>query len=727
LNRDKFLIILCEQLQSCIMRLKEWITKKVFFKRKTLIVYYSVLVLPLTVVAYLGFDTLSERHKSTKNILESNLWITGESALNQLERELNNLETNILTDETFRQISAGSFPEGSHRKEETDTSQYNFTLFILTEDLSIAYPLTGTGRNGDFSYGISSSAEFESRFRLAEYQEFQERNYTKALEGYRSCYNIASSKQDHAYALEGLGRVSISSKNYSAADTYYNELCTKYSDILNSAGHPYGIVGLLQLYEINKQHAPDKNLSPEFIDAYEKLKNGFWKLSAPSCRFFISEIESILDSEYLNDPLRQHTFDSLRTAPSSYLEDLAFVEYLRADVIPKISEAQILNTSENVGQIRRTISDENGQWSLISFRKLLNLRDGADYIGGIKWDTDYLQSTLIPLILKRISKDSGLDLNLSETRSVNSSFNAIPENSLLLSFRSYPMPWKLNVVQPAMVNMEKESRKEMVIFSLLLGLVFIMMTLGALLIARDIKRETESMRMKTEFVHNVSHELKTPLSLIRLYGETLLIKKNLTPSENIDALQVITKESERLSHMINNILDFSKIEMRNKEFNFRKGDVVKTLQETLDSYRYHLEKEGFKITEEIAGDIPMTYFDKEAIEGLLINLLSNAIKYSHERKELAIRVIGNKDHILLEVSDRGVGIAPGDLSQIFDRFYRTKQPPGFESRGSGLGLTLVKHIVESHEGSIDVSSEPGKGSTFSMKFPIRKSPHKTKE
>lgn len=146
-----------------------------------------------------------------------------------------------------------------------------------------------------------------------------------------------------------------------------------------------------------------------------------------------------------------------------------------------------------------------------------------------------------------------------------------------------------------------------------------------------------------------------------------------------------------------------------------------TIRDTLDSYRYHLEKEGFTIREEIAQDIPSFVFDKQAIEGIMINLFSNAVKYSPEKKELGISLYVDDAYIFLQVSDKGMGISPEELSHIFDRFYRSKQKAGFESRGSGLGLTLVKHIVESHEGSIHVSSQPGEGSTFSMKFPISQS------
>jgi signal transduction histidine kinase len=276
-------------------------------------------------------------------------------------------------------------------------------------------------------------------------------------------------------------------------------------------------------------------------------------------------------------------------------------------------------------------------------------------------------------------------------------------------------------VQPAINSLEDATKKEMLIYGLMLGITIIMMTLGALLIARDIKRESDSMSLKTEFVHNVSHELKTPLSLIRLYGETLLFKKNLNNTDKTDALQVITKESERLSHMINNILDFSKIEMGRKEFKIQRGNFANIIRDTLDSYRYHLEKKGFEIIEELAQDIPLIEFDKEAIEGLLINLLSNAIKYSPERKILTVKLYTQNENVLLQVSDKGVGIPSDEIPHIFNRFYRSKQKLGFESRGSGLGLTLIKHVVESHGGKIKVESKPGEGSTFSIEFPILKS------
>jgi signal transduction histidine kinase len=234
----------------------------------------------------------------------------------------------------------------------------------------------------------------------------------------------------------------------------------------------------------------------------------------------------------------------------------------------------------------------------------------------------------------------------------------------------------------------------------------------------ELGLEAETTRLKTEFVHNISHELKTPLTLIRLYGETLQRKENLTEEERRESYEIITKESERLSHLINNVLDFSRIDMGRKEFTFTKGSLSRVVQETLDSYRYHLEKKGFTVHKDIAPDLPEMKFDGEAVASALVNLLSNAMKFSPEEKKITVRLFRKNGLAVVQVADKGIGISPHDLSGIFKKFYRAKNSVVSKTGGSGLGLTLVKHMAEAHGGAVEVESEPGKGSVFSVILPI---------
>jgi signal transduction histidine kinase len=276
----------------------------------------------------------------------------------------------------------------------------------------------------------------------------------------------------------------------------------------------------------------------------------------------------------------------------------------------------------------------------------------------------------------------------------------------------------LVAIQPGYEKLESDVKVQMIIYGLLIIIILTLMIFGVFVLLRDINRETDSMLIKTEFVHNVSHELKTPLSLIRLYGETLLRKENLPEEDRKDGLMIITKESERLSYMINNILDFSKIEMGRKEFDLKPGNLAEVVMNTLNSYRYHLEKKGFKVGAEIDRDIPEVMFDRNALEGILINLFSNVIKFSQETKEMTLRLNKTPEKICLEVADKGIGIPPDELPNIFNRFYRVKRTADFDARGSGLGLTLVKHVIDAHGWQIAVKSTPGYGSIFSISIPL---------
>jgi signal transduction histidine kinase len=274
------------------------------------------------------------------------------------------------------------------------------------------------------------------------------------------------------------------------------------------------------------------------------------------------------------------------------------------------------------------------------------------------------------------------------------------------------------VTQPALDDVVRATRRDNVFYGVLLGFVVVLMLFGAVLIARDISRETETTRLKTEFVHHVSHELKTPLTLIRLYGETLQRKKSLSKPEQKEAYEIITKESERLSHLINNVLDFSRIEMGKKEFDFKKGNIAEVIRDTLESYRYHLERKGFIIHEDIKDDLREMMFDTEGIASVLINLLSNAIKFSLATKEVSVILFKKDDYAVLQVEDKGIGISAKEISRVFEKFYRSKDVKAADAKGSGLGLTLVKHITEAHGGKVEVQSEPGQGSTFSILLPI---------
>jgi len=253
---------------------------------------------------------------------------------------------------------------------------------------------------------------------------------------------------------------------------------------------------------------------------------------------------------------------------------------------------------------------------------------------------------------------------------------------------------------------------------LILAVIALLLTGGIILTHRNISREMALARLKSDFVSNVSHELRTPLSLIRLYAETLEMGRLKSQEKYHEYYCIIRKESERLTALINNILDFSRIEAGRKEYDFRETDMRELVCNTLDSYRFQIEQQGFAFEEKIADDLPLVKVDREAVARSLLNLVNNALKYSQDQKFIGVNLFRDNGSVKLEVVDHGIGIPPQEQQKIFEKFYRVGDPLVHNTKGSGLGLALVQHIVQAHGGEVSVDSTPGRGSKFTITFPV---------
>jgi signal transduction histidine kinase len=256
---------------------------------------------------------------------------------------------------------------------------------------------------------------------------------------------------------------------------------------------------------------------------------------------------------------------------------------------------------------------------------------------------------------------------------------------------------------------------------IILGTLSLLLITGLFFTYRSVTKTMELAKLKSDIVSNVSHELRTPLALIRLYAETLELGRIPEEQKKLEYYRIVRKESERLTALINNILDFSRIEAGKKEYEFRETNLPELVRDTLDSYRYQIEQNGFRYEERISDDIPPVRVDREAIARSLLNLVNNAIKYSSSEKYIAVNLYRQNGAVKLDVVDHGIGIPRNEQSKIFDKFYRVCDPMCHDNKGSGLGLALVEHIVKAHGGEIGVESTPGKGSKFTVTLPLH--PH----
>ena len=235
---------------------------------------------------------------------------------------------------------------------------------------------------------------------------------------------------------------------------------------------------------------------------------------------------------------------------------------------------------------------------------------------------------------------------------------------------------------------------------------------------RNIKREVELAQIKSDFVSNVSHELRTPLALINMFAETLSMGRVKSDEKRDEYYSIIQQETERLSKIVNKILNFSKIEAHKWEYRFVKTNLNELAGNIFTNYKFHLENKGFEFLLELADDELEIMLDKEAASEAIINLIDNAVKYSDNKKHIVIRTGRERKSSFIEVEDWGVGISSENQKKIFDKFFRVTEGSLHNTKGTGLGLTLVKHIMEAHKGEIKLTSTPGKGSSFRLVFPV---------
>ncbi len=249
-------------------------------------------------------------------------------------------------------------------------------------------------------------------------------------------------------------------------------------------------------------------------------------------------------------------------------------------------------------------------------------------------------------------------------------------------------------------------------------LVLVFLVCGIALTIRATDREARLAQAKSNFVSNVSHELKTPLSLLSLFSEILELGRVKSEEKKTEYYRILRHESLRLNKIIDNILDFSKIEAGRKTYDFADADITEVIENVLSSYRYQISNSGFDVQTTIQPDLPLVSIDRDAMAQAISNLLDNAIKYSRDVKQVSITTERRGADLSIEIADRGIGIPHAEHAKVFEKFYRVGNGLVHDVKGSGLGLSLVKHIIEAHKGTISIESDVGKGTRFTILLPL---------
>jgi signal transduction histidine kinase len=369
-------------------------------------------------------------------------------------------------------------------------------------------------------------------------------------------------------------------------------------------------------------------------------------------------------------------------------------------------------------------------------------RDRMTSFVALRVDAERLRTTFIPqLVAKRLAKVEGPTgfppLNVTvldnDKRVIFPAGGSAPKR--IVDERTFPLvfyePDLTQLTAPTSMTVEtwhvrtgygEQSIPEIVAARarpqrLMMAVLAGVMALGVFFVTRAAAREVRLAELKSNFVSSVSHDLKTPLALIQLFAETLELGRLKNTDRAQEYYRIINSVARKLTRLINNLLDFSRIEAGLRQYRREPTNLAAVTQHVLDSLGSQFRHNQFTVTAKLEARVPVL-IDPEATEQALENLISNAMKYSPEHREITITVDSEDGYGVVRVADCGIGIAPRLQGKIFRKFYRIQTDAGSGPQGTGLGLAIVDHVMRSHGGFVRVESEPGRGSTFTLHFPL---------
>ena len=555
--------------------------------------------------------------------------------------------------------------------------------------------------------------------------EFQQKRYQEALTSYQQVFAQVSNDLVKTEAMNAIARVQKKSNLFPDAIKSYKAIAQDYGDIQLGKGMPSGLVAQLELGDLFRAIDDTGSAVETFIRLYQELIHRRWTLEKSQYEFFTQQIEKSVDEIFSQDENMPSYRSSFKTLKSEQERQKGITERLlifQESAAPNLL-ARVPRKTENTGNVpRRYTLDIGGHTYLVS---ILGEREenGKQTAGmwGLLLNSEQLKTHLLQPIIRQQASPENIRWILRDRDGVEilkSDISAPAPMTARTNFVGNFPPWSLEFYQqnPPLFETLLTSRRGIYLymFILLAGILIF----GLTLTLRIISHELELGKMKSDFVSTVSHEFKSPLTSIRQLSEMLQTGRVPSEERRQRYYDVLLEQSERLSLLIDNILDFAKMEEGKKEFEFKTVEIGPLLEEVVSTIQQQVRHEGFTIEVEFDKSLPSIQADRTAIIQAITNLIDNGIKYSAGAKKVCVRGFTENQYLIIAVQDFGVGIKPEEIDKVFERFYRGGDELTRTVKGSGLGLTLVKQIVKAHHGTVHVESEPGRGSTFSIRLPL---------
>jgi len=702
-------------------------------RRRIILLFGAGIVLPSLLLGYLAFRGIqNDRALLEKERLEE----TRQAA----DRVLKAVDSEITAAETGLSKTAAALPRTptvdtmAALKDLAAAVPLIEQIFCLQDLQDIRFPVATLlyvpdGRRRDEPPPFAD-AGVSARIRTAQQLEFRDRDYGRALAVYQQALARAGEASVKGTILNAIARVQRRSGLLRDALATYEKIVREHRETIIPEGMPLGPSASLEIGSLTRELGDSARSLQACVGLYRSLIRRDWELKRSEFEFFVGRAKNLipeilaarpsgLDLEPAQKELRELGFEEaaarIRTDRMLAFEGAA-VPALKARLMTAVG------LQEANRRFLRVTLDTGDPPYLVSIQRPTGRTGGApEQSWGIIIDAGKLKEDVLRAAL-RDQFPSGETAWAVRGRDGAALLSSEDPPGGPMTFRTnfasnFP-DWTLEFHRrpSRLIKTFLLSRRGFYFFALLL--LAGILVFGLVLTIRSVSHELELARLKSDFVSTVSHEFKSPLTSIRQLAE--MLQSGRVPSEERRQkyYDVLLEQSERLALLTDNILSLAKIESGRAAFKFEGTDVTALLTEIVGSIQERVRHEGFAIELEVKGDLPSLTADRTALSQAITNLVDNAIKYSGESRRIAVSARRDGQAVVVAVQDFGVGIQKRDLDRVFERFFRGGDELTRTVKGSGLGLTLVKEIVEAHRGRVLVESEPGKGSVFSVRLPL---------
>ncbi|HEX4946493.1 MAG TPA: ATP-binding protein [Blastocatellia bacterium] len=632
-------------------------------QQRRIVLFVIAIILPSFIVIALGLRLLSqERELAEKRWADERQRLARDLRLELWQR--------------LEQIKEQELRSRAHQTEAAHDENPAVVFLATIEQQRLQLPWQTNPQASDFQRLLSEGA-FARLLQQGEQQELTVQQFDKASECYRQAQRLASHPAQRVYATLLLARTLSKAHHEREAEQHYRTILAQPS-LLDEQGIPFLLYAAERLVE-------SKTAFPEVIARLRELFTEHRWLS-PTAAYLLRDLTA-----------------NLMTA-------------VNGSALNSAAEALTLQTRQYIGRMEQALALQQDFPSVLP-------ANGSATQQATRWfpygEELWLlkQASPTEVIVVRAQE---VFASLETLRGVGASTAALlAGNEPRGEFLGADFPGlKVAFSQQANPLLTRRWRLEQSFYLVALLLLLSGTFFCAWLLWHDMRRELRLVEMRSQFVASVSHELKTPLTAIRMFAETLLLGRSANQETQTEYLSIIVNESERLTRLLNDVLDFAKIEQGKKAYHFAPTSLPDVVQAAARALEYPLLQQGFRLQLALSDDLPLIRADADALQQAVLNLITNAMKYAGASRDIRLSLSRQADYAVLAVTDHGLGIPHSEQEKIFEKFYRAETPETKAIPGTGLGLTLVAHVVHAHGGRIDVQSTPGAGSTFSLYFPL---------